>query len=100
MEENNLPQEELALPRTESEIMQECLPEAEVNRRLTSILNLPPDASATLIQEQFNLAILDELLFEFYGITDRRKATMIQLGKCLRQIKQFDDLAYKQTKKL
>lgn len=90
MEEKKLPQEELALPRRESEIMQECLPEAEINRRLTSILNLPPDAPVTLIQERFNMAILDELLYEFFGITDRKKATMEQLGKCMKQMKELD----------
>ena len=90
MEEKKLPQEELALPRRESEIMKECLPEAEINRRLASILNLPPDAQVTLIKEQFNLAILDELLYEFFGITDRSKANMEQLGKCMKQMKELD----------
>jgi hypothetical protein len=87
MEENPTPQ-----AATESELLEHCLPQAEAEMLLNQICGITPDAAIKSLQVKFQMALLDELLFENFGITDSRKATMKQIGKCLKQIKELDQI--------
>jgi len=93
--------EEITTPQTENEVLELCLPQSEAEMILDQICGITPDGPIKSIQEKFNIDLLNELLFENFGITDNRKATMKQVGRCLKQIEKLDQIiAHGKAKKL
>ena len=84
--------EESTTPQSESELLEHCLPQSEAEMILNQICGITPTAAIKSLQVKFQMALLDELLFENFGITDSRKATMGQIGRCLKQIKELDQI--------
>ena len=83
---------ELKPPRTESEILEECFPEAERKKLAARFCQLRPDASDTNVQEQLYINLLKDQLWLDFGVADISKATSVQIGHCIKKIKELDNL--------
>jgi len=87
---------ELKPPRPESEILNECFPEAERKRNAARFCQLPPDAPDGLVQERLYMELLKGQLWLDFRIEDIGKATSEQIAHCIRYIKSLDDLKNQQ----
>lgn len=84
---------ELEPPRPESEILEECFPQAERIRNAAGFCQLHPDAPARLVEERLYIDLLKAELWLDFGIKDIGRATAEQVAHCSKTIKS-DELKY------